>query len=184
MLDQLWVEADVSSALLTLQHPWYDGSSPGRGPLRVAAPVVPGHGPATVLAYAPVPYEDYDFAAAEPAPEAPGALRGGELPGGGYVTQAEVGPQDLDDGRVTVSVTDGNTVAARITTEGGGRMRFLLDGRPADALGTTDGWWSSWTAARTSSEVELSYPDFRPRERELTIVVEDYEDFTVEVLSG
>ncbi|GGK66327.1 hypothetical protein [Ornithinimicrobium pekingense] len=186
----LWLQDGVEAAVRELRHPWFEPVT-GPGPLTVAAPASPGHPPATVLAYAPVPYEEFDFATAGIPPGARPAGAEPELDPHsrwpdllGWQVQAVVDLDDLEDGHVTVPVTHGVAVAARVTSEGKGRVRFLVEGQPADALYGSEGWWSSWTAEAVTSELELSYSGGYTRpEIDITLEVEGYEDLTVELLT-
>ena len=90
----------------------------------------------------------------------------------------------MEDGRITQRVeADGPLVALRLTTRGPGRLRILVDGQPAERLWMSDGWWSSWTDAPVTTELELS-PAGVPQSRlDLTVEVEGYaEGLTIEVM--
>lgn len=187
----LWLQGDLDSALRDLPQPWHEPLPDGPGPLSVSVPPVLGHVTASVTAYAPVPYEEFDFSAAEVPPGAwttgtpPPEDDGRYMSFDGWQVQGVAGPEDLEDGRLTLRVTPGNGLAARIATEGRGRMRFLVEGNPADALWGTDGWWSSWTDKPVTSQTDLAYPGgYNRSEIEVRVVVEDYEDFTVELLGN
>ncbi|WP_130012050.1 hypothetical protein [Serinicoccus sediminis] len=190
--------SDISRAIE--ESRWWDGSwardpdragpaaSTATGALRVSAPAAPGHPSSLLLAYEPVPYEDFDVAAAQvpgtswPAGEEPTASRLDSS-----TVLATVTGDDLDeDGRTTVEVPTGG-LGARIATEGRGRIRFQVDGEPVELLTRTDGWWSSWTDQDVVSEAQLSWGSYsRTGDVELTITVEDYEDddVRIELLRG
>lgn len=187
----LWPLQDVGEISVTLAEGWYGDPATGgtEGPLRVAAPTAPGQPTTLLLAYERVPYEEFDFAAATVPSTAwpPGEDRPPDQPAWSQTLEsgevaAVVVPEDLDDdGSVTVEVRHGE-VGARITTEGKGRIRFLQDGRPVDQLGRTDGWWSSWTDQAVTSETVVTWSG-TARSEELTIEVQDYEDFRIELLT-
>lgn len=191
----LWLQWSMSEVLQELRQQMFHqqmfwGSSPGQGPLTVAAPPALDHPATTILAYAPVPYEEFDFAAAAVPPD---VWPTGTEPTGAHVhshlgaqdTVETIGPQDLEDGQVTVNVTPIGEVTVQAATEGKGRIRFLVDGQPADGLLSSDGWWSSWTDQAVTAQVTIAYLASPPRpEIELTVVVEDYEDFSLQVLTG
>ncbi|QFG69988.1 hypothetical protein [Ornithinimicrobium pratense] len=184
-----WPQRALAGALLELRRPEFAQLPPGPGPLTVAVPAAVGHPATSILAYTPVPYEEFDFSAAVvPADIWPA----GSPPTDphsqshmvGYETVTTIGPQDLQDGQVTVSVEPGGEVAVQATTEGKGRIRFLVDGQPADGLWASDGWWSSWTVQPVTSVVSVAH-FLTPRSTiELTVVVEDYEDFSLQVQTG
>ena len=183
----VWGVPDGATLAEALRQPWNDGTPPGDEPLVASAPATSGQPSAVLVAYEKVPYEDFDFAAAEvpddswPAGTSPPPTDPFRDTGPFDETIEVVGPDDLDDeGRVTVDLPPGE-VGARITTEGIGRIRFLVDGQPADQLWATNGWWSSWTDQAVTSRTYLSYAQY-PAPDELTIWVEDYEEFEIEVL--
>ncbi|PZU42848.1 MAG: hypothetical protein DI571_10675, partial [Arsenicicoccus sp.] len=147
------------------------------------APATPDHPLGTLLAYEPVPYEDFDFAAAEvPA----SSWLTGEEPSSSRFPPtsplATISGDDLDeDGTATVTLRNGQ-LGARIVTEGRGRIHFELDGRPVELLQRTDGWWSSWTDRAVTSETDLSWGGTGlPGDVELTVTVEDYDDILIDV---
>lgn len=181
---ELWYDADLASSLQSLQEGWLQPLPPDDGPLLAAAPATPGGGEGLLLLYEPVAYEDFDFSLGGVPP---GSWRvGDEPPAGsryrGVQPLAVIGPDDLEDGTATVELPDTAPLAARITTEGRGRIRFQVDGYAADNLWSSRGWWSSWTDQPVVTELDLSYAEGMG-ERELTVEVEDYEEFTVEVLA-
>ena len=183
--EPLWVEQDLDTAIAGLGWTWNRPPLTGTDPLSVALPPAPGQPPTTVLVYEPVPYEEFDFAAAATPPGLTGP--GGPVRDGwasGLLLQADLRPADLERGRVTVPLGDSAVVSARVTTQGRGRIRFLVNRQPADALAGGDGWWSSWTDERVTSQVDLTYGDYPLRDARLTVVVEDYEDIRIEVLTG
>ncbi|ANS78526.1 hypothetical protein SGUI_1130 [Serinicoccus hydrothermalis] len=155
----------------------------GEPDLHASAPASPGHPPALLLAYEPVAYEDFDFAAAQlpatswPPDEVP------PWPGLSDSPVATVTSEDLgDDGRTTVTVPNSYELGARIATEGQGRIRFQVDGGTVDQLQDTQGWWSSWTDREVVSQAPLFMGIYElDGELELTITVEDYEDVTIEL---
>ncbi|WP_298888893.1 hypothetical protein [uncultured Serinicoccus sp.] len=166
-----------------------DLAGPGGEPwepdgLQATAPAAPGRPPGVLLAYEPVPYEEFDFAAAT-APATSWSV--GEEPPrsqfGSAPPLATVTEDDLDeDGRTTVEVPTG-VLGARIETEGRGRIRFQVDDEPVELLGGTDGWWSSWTDRSVVSQTPLSYGAYSiTGDLELTITVEDYDDVRIELL--
>lgn len=184
-----WLQGDLHLALQELRQPMFAQLPPGPGPVTVSAPAALGHPTTTVVAYTPVPYEEFDFSAAVVPVD---VWSTGSFPtdshfspeGRSYETVGAIGPDDLREGTVTVTVEPAGDVAVRTTTVGKGRIRFLVDGQPADGLWGTDGWWSSWTDQPITSLFVLDYYAGPQRsEIELTVVVEDYEDFSLEVLT-
>ncbi|GAA5158968.1 RNA polymerase sigma factor [Ornithinimicrobium tianjinense] len=136
---------------------WSDGRPPPDledGVVKALLPAEPGHPTRTVLAYLPVSYDDFDFDAAP--------LTASSWPAGTaspYGTPSEGGPQrvaelvgDADD-RLSFQVPHGGGML-EVTTQGRGRMRVLVDGRPwTDPAPAHDGWWSSWTSRHVTSVV-------------------------------
>ncbi|AXH95924.1 hypothetical protein [Ornithinimicrobium avium] len=182
---ELWLASDVASGLQSLQQGWGQRLPlDGGGALHASAPAVPDGGEALLLVYEPVPYEDFDFATASVPP---GSWTVGAEPPPtasypGVQPLAVIGPEDLEDGSASLDLPAHGPVAARVTTEGRGRIRFLIGDHDADNLWDSGGWWSSWTDEPVVSEVDLTFSEGEA-ERELTVVVEDYEEFTVEVLA-
>ncbi len=181
---ELWYDMDLENSVQALRAGWLPPVPPGRGPLHASAPAVHGGGEGLLLLYQPVAYEDFDFSAGSVPP---GSWRVGEEPPPDSQYSlvepvAVVGPDDLEDGTATVDLPGTGQVAARITTEGRGRIRFQIDGYAADNLWSSQGWWSSWTDQAVVTELDLSYAE-GIGDRELTVEVEDYEEFTVEVLA-
>lgn len=145
-----------------------------RGQRGVVLPPVPGLAAATVLAYVPVPFEEFDFTDAP----APGNSWPSSEPGPPWsaprlldtVTEA-----DLQDGALTLELGR-DAEALWITTHGPGRMELLRDGEPLP-WESADGWWSSWTDQAVTTEVP-----FEPRPGTLQLRVEGYaEGFRIEV---
>lgn len=175
---------DLDSAVQSMSYGFAQAPSGGDGPLAVAAPPAPGQPPATVLVYAPVPYEEFDFAAAQVPPQ---SWRVGEEPTSQHMfgstspeTVAVLDEDDTEGRQISVGPRTSPPTIVRVTTSGRGRMQFLLDGTPATPQ-HPDGWWSSWTDQPVTTDVQLQGSS--TAEQELTVVVEDYEDFTVEVLA-
>ena len=113
----------------------------------VRLPAVPGHPPAAVLAYLPVPYEDFDMSG---APVLPTSWRVGDPspfgdPGAGGPSPVQARP----DGTFVVDerYTGGGTTL-EVTTRGRGRLRVLADvARGAQAqllLSTRPGAGTHW----------------------------------------
>lgn len=189
-LTSLWVVSEARDISRALQESWMMGDQwaevdalPEIDGLRVTAPATPDHPLGTLLAYEPVPYEDFDFAAAEvPA----SSWLTGEEPSDSRFPPtsplATISGDDLDeDGTATVTLRNGQ-LGARIVTEGRGRIHFELDGRPVELLQRTDGWWSSWTDRAVTSETDLSWGGTGlPGDVELTVTVEDYDDILIDV---
>lgn len=177
MWDDVWVQEQ--------RLPGGTDPSDPRGP-HAMAPSTPGHPQGLLVAYEPVAYEDFDFAAGQ-VPSTSWSV--GEQPPrsqfGSGSPVATVTEDDLDeDGRTTVDVPAG-TFGAHIETQGRGRIRFEVDGQPVELLGGTDGWWSSWTDRRIVTETPLSYGGYTVTgERELSITVEDYADVRIELLGN
>lgn len=186
----LWLQGDLDLALQELRQPFFALLPSGPGPVTVAAPSAPHHPTTTIVGYTPVPYEEFDFSsAAVPADVWPSGSPPPDTHFGAHVgtyeTVGTIGAGDLREGTVTVDVAPDGEVVVQITTEGRGRIRFLVDGQPADGLWGTDGWWSSWTDQPVTSMVPVVYSVSPPRaETELTVVVEGYEDFSLELLTG
>lgn len=184
----LWHHGDLNSALGTLRHSEFAMLPDGPGPLEAAAPPAPGRPTTAVLAYTPVPYEEFDFANAAVPPDAwpagtvPPAdpYTASHLPA--YQTVGVVGTQDVEDGQVKLRVAVLGKLAVQVTTEGKGRMQFLIDDQPAYSTALSDGWWSSWTDQPVTSQFSLAHGAMT--EVELTVVVEDYKNFTIEVLTN
>lgn len=182
---QVTYDLTLEEALVVMTMGWTETVLPGDGPLYASAAAAPGHPDSTLYVYTPVTYEDFDFAA---APVPPGSWPQEDYPApDSQLTRgepvAEVRPDDLEDGRATVDLGRDRLRGLRITTEGRGRMLLLQDGRPLDLLRATDGWWSSWTDDPVVSELDLAaYGGPGADAADLTVVVEDYDDFTVEVL--
>lgn len=185
---RMWGHGDLDRALGTLQHSQFAMLPDGPGPLRVAAPPAPGRPSTAVLAYTPVSYEEFDFTNAAvppdawPAGSAPAAdpHTASHLPA--YQTVGVVGTQDAKDGQVRLRVAPFSELAVQVTTEGKGRMQFLIDNQPAYSTASSDGWWSSWTDQPVTSQFSLAHG--MRADIELTVVVEDYENFTIEVLTS
>lgn len=185
LVDWSGQQADVKDGRWLVPVPAMTRTGPG--PLTVAVPPAPGHPPTSVLVYESVPYDQFDFAQAEPPPNSwpvgweplPDLAAAAGLEGFEQVTAA--GPEDLEDGRLRLTVPASLEVALQVTTQGQGRMRILVDGEPPERLFASDGWWSSWTDQEVVSLVPLFHT--RRAESELTVVVEDHESFTVEVLT-
>lgn len=143
------------------------------GEAAVVLPPVPGLADATVLAYEPVAYEDFDFTDAPPSsmsfhPDAGPAWSAPRI----LETLTEA---DLEDGLLTLEVgRDADMLW--ITTRGPGRMELLRDDEPLP-WGSPDGWWSSWTDQAVTTEVP-----FEPRRGTLQVRVEGYDEgFRIEV---
>ena len=177
---------DPSQVVEGLAAPWADPFplDDADAPLRATAPATPGHPTSLLVGYEPVPYEEFDFAAAA-VPEH--VWRAGEDPGrSDYGLRGDpletLRPADLDEDGTTVLEVPAGGFGARISTEGKGRIRFLVDDHPVDGLHGTGGWWSSWTVEAVTSETPLSYSYGGTIQPQLTVVVEDYEDFTIELL--
>ncbi|KUG55595.1 hypothetical protein AVL62_04570 [Serinicoccus chungangensis] len=192
----VWPTQDPSEVSFTFQESftgWFETSNgrlteadqpPAGVPLLASAQASPGHPSSWLLAYEQVPYEEFDFAAAQvPATSWPVGEEPAQRLLGSTSPIATVAGDDLDeDGRTTVEVPTG-VLGARITTEGPGRIRFQVDGEPVELLDGTDGWWSSWTDRDVVSETQLSYGAYSiTGDLELTITVEDYEDVRIELL--
>ncbi|WP_151524626.1 hypothetical protein [Serinicoccus kebangsaanensis] len=177
--------AEVTQWLTTARAEPLPGMS-ADDPLQAAAPATRGAAPAVLLAYAPVPYQDFDFSAAAVPEHAwpTGGERGLSRYGFGDDPLETLGPEDLDEsGTARVELPSGGFgVGARISTEGEGRIRFLIHDKPVDELNGTDGWWSSWTDEPVTTETGLVYGYGGTLEIPLTIIVEDYEEFTIELL--
>lgn len=150
------------------------------------APATPGHPHGLLLAYEPVPYDEFDFAAAQvPATSRPvGEDTEDAQTVSPMVALPSVDSEDLDeDGQTTVSIRPGGTLVVRAETHGRGRVRFEVDGQPAELLTRTDGWWSSWTDRSVVTETPLtSGSSSRSGDLQLTITVEDYDDVSMQVL--
>lgn len=151
------------------------------GRATVVLPPSPGHPTATVLAYADVPYDEFDFTGApspswswrvpDDAPDGLGPPWGPTPPLLDTVTEA-----DLEDGELTVEL-DGDAERLWISTDGAGRMQLLRDGVPLSWEPEDDGWWSSWTDQAVTTEVP-----FPPMPGTLQVRVEGYEEgFRIEV---
>ncbi|MFK5689766.1 hypothetical protein ACI3EY_08865 [Ornithinimicrobium sp. LYQ92] len=180
---------DLDSALQNMGHGFSQAPEGAGGALSVAAPPAPGQPPATVLVYAPVPYGEFDFAAAQVPPQSWGP---DEEPTSEYLfgstppeTVAVLDEDDTEGRQVSVGLENRPPMIVRVTTSGRGRMQFLVDGTSATPQ-HPDGWWSSWTDQPVTTDVQL--PNLMggsgsTADQELTVVVEDYEDFTVEVLA-
>lgn len=184
---RVWVHGGLEAALGQLPYSEFARLPAGTGPLTVAAPAAQDHPPTAVLAYVPVPYEQFDFAGAAVPPDSWPA--GSDPPvqpyasshREGYEAVAVLGPEDVEDGQVSLTVPPGRELAVQVTTEGKGRMKFQFDGWSPDGPQLPDGWWSSWTDQEVTSLVPMFSS---PRaEVELTVLVEDYENFTIEVLT-
>ncbi|WP_131106271.1 hypothetical protein [Ornithinimicrobium sufpigmenti] len=186
----LWLQTDLETALQELRQPHFALLPTGPGPVTVAAPPAPGHPATTIVGYTPVPYEEFDFSSAAipadvwPAGSPPPDTHlGADL--GTYETVGTIEAPDLQEGTVTVDLAPDGEVVAQITTAGRGRIRFEVDGHPADGLWGTDGWWSSWTDQPVTSLVTVANSVSPPRtDPELTVVVEGYEDFSLRLLTG
>ncbi|GGK66334.1 hypothetical protein [Ornithinimicrobium pekingense] len=156
----------------------YDGTvvTPG-SEVRVAVPADPEGGIALVAAYVPVPFEEFDFEAAAEAPQGwdPLAAVRGEVTVG-----HRLDPAGLTDGTVTEVTLPPDTVGVRLTTEGVGRVRLLVDGSPAEGWGVDqDGWWTSWTDDRVTS-VPVAWVQAPSDGGELTLEVDGYPGGAVE----
>ncbi len=151
--------------------------------VQVAAPPDPEGGQAVVAAYVPVPFEEFDFtAAAAPPGWDPMAAVRGEV-----AVDQGVGKRDLADGSVTDVALSPGTVGVRVTTEGVGRLRFLVDGAPAgdwDLALDEEGWWTSWTDDRVTA-VPVAWVRAPSEGGVLTVEVDGYADgsATLEVLT-
>ena len=138
---------------------------------------------ATVLAYEPVPYEEFDFDTAPPLPASvPADPSDGPAPSGrpgGVLGRWD--RDDLDAGRLVLEdLPEGASVV--LTTAGRGRVRVLDGGRPVRWL--PDGWWSSWTSSAVTTELRLSDPLDLARTDVVTLDVQGYVDrFEVELRS-
>ncbi|SOC52578.1 hypothetical protein [Ornithinimicrobium cerasi] len=145
--------------------PWQDHAElrPTGGPspddaLSLRLPPVPGHPPTDVLAYLPVPYEDFDMSGApllptswlvdDPSPFGDTGM-GGPSP--------VVVPEPRPDGTFVVDESyTGAGTTLEVTTRGRGRLRVLADGEPLTHLSPAhDGWWSTWTDAHVVSRVDV-----------------------------
>ena len=194
----VWLTEDPSEVIDPFQGSWMrqgwvetsdgrltEADQPAAGsPLLASAPATPGHRSGLLVAYEPVPYEDFDVAAAQvPAGTRPAGEEPSESSFLSGPPMATVTGADLDAaGRTTVEVPTG-VFGARITTEGRGRIRFQVDGEPVELLNGTDGWWSSWTDRDVVSETLLTYGAYSTTgDRELSITVQDYEDVRIELL--
>ncbi|TQM96118.1 hypothetical protein FB476_0978 [Ornithinimicrobium humiphilum] len=141
---------DPAVALTALLEPTAFASLPDLGPgssVQVAVLAVEGE-EAVVATYVPVPYEDFDLAAARaPLAGDPMAAVRGEV-----VVDRVLDPSGLSDGAVQDVPLDEGTVGVQVTTEGAGRLRLLVDGAPAEGWGVDqEGWWTSWTEDRARS---------------------------------
>ncbi|WP_299521181.1 hypothetical protein [uncultured Serinicoccus sp.] len=150
------------------------------------APATPTSAAGLLLAYEPVDYNDFDFAAARVSATSRPV---GEEPIGSPIASPmaalpRVNTGDLDEhGRITVSIPSGGTLWVRAETHGRGRVRFEVDGQPPEFLTRTDGWWSSWTDRNVITDVPLtSEISGRSSDLELSITVEDYDNVSIEVL--
>ncbi|WP_161964960.1 hypothetical protein [Ornithinimicrobium cerasi] len=144
--------------------PWQVTGAPGPGgplpddALTLRLPAVPGHPPAAVLAYLPVPYEDFDMSG---APLLPTSWRVGEpSPMGGHGTGGPspvAVPERRPDGTFLLEGRhQGAGTTLEVTTRGRGRLRVLADGEPLTHLAPAhDGWWSTWTDAHVVSRVDV-----------------------------
>lgn len=185
-------QLDVTQAVMSVLDPTRSWTMPLAGDwtgspdgLALTLDPRPGHPDALVLLYEQVPYEEFDFAASPPSPDAwpaaedppPGLGR----PGGRTVlTLTE---EDVVDGRIVTRVEAPDGVGTLlITTRGAGRLRLLSDGLPLETLWASDGWWSSWTAEPVTSQLDLDPSSPSRRSLDLTVEVEGYEEgFTIEV---
>lgn len=169
-----------------------EGTWTDAGGLAVSLSPRPGHPDALVLAYTPVPYEEFDFAGAPP-PRA--SWPPGTEPPEDLTTVRDAEPllrlteADVEDGRLTRDVrTPGSGSAVlRITTEGPGRLRLLSGGQPLDPLWASDGWWSSWTDEPVTTELPVAHPFSSATLSAFTLTVEAEgydEGFVIEVLPG
>lgn len=188
------VHSDLDQALSQLS--FASGGFGGEGevpsgpddPFEVSLPPAAGQPAAHLVVYARVPYDEFDFSAAAVPPQAwptgeDRPLTAIPLPDG-LSPSASLDQQDLRDGEVSVRLDSSHLTVARVSTSGAGRMLFLLNGTPAYQQ-SDDGWWSSWTDRPVTTDIRLSdlTSSSSSTEDELTVVVEDYEDFTLEVLT-
>lgn len=165
-------DVDLALLNLTLTRTLDGGMPTTSGPVMASVEGTEGTEVTGVLsAYVPVPYEDFDFAAATPLPQDEDPLTW-TFPEGTEV-EASVDLEDFVDGRATLTTTD-RTVAMRISSEGVGRVR--IDGPPGlRSVGIpADGWWSSWTDQAVSQPMLGSLDHaLRPGD-ELEFTVEGY----------
>lgn len=173
--------APVEEVIAWASDPWMETGlsgppgTPASGTLSILVPATPGHRDADVVGYVPVPYEDFDFAGAPVLPNSwpadePSPYGG---PGeGGPETLAEGTPDD--EGRIAFGTRSGSPGMLQITSQGKGRLRALVDGRPVLELARSHGgWWSSWTDEHVTSIIDLG---MLPAAGELVVEVEGWEE--------
>lgn len=137
-------ERGLDVALLNLETRRLSGTVLAADPTVTAALESSPGASGTVAAYVAVPFEEFDFASATPPVEVDteSAIQGE------VSVQQTVGTDDLGpDGTVEMELS-ARTTALRLTTEGVGRVRLMVDGEPVDGL--EDGWWTSWTDQRVT----------------------------------
>lgn len=181
----LWLHPDLDHALAALR--WSADSqlaAVGDGAdatLEVALPPVPRQRPGILLVYAPVPWEEFDTAAAALPPDVypPGSDAAALEAYAAHEVLATFTEDDLVDGTLRTTVDAPQGLILRVTTEGRTRFRFVVDHQPyGPAQG--DGWWSAWTDQPVTSLVEVAWEG--PYRRNVQIDAEGDAEFTIELL--
>lgn len=180
---------DYSASAALSQLAWLAGSDlRAEGPLHVTAPAAPEQRPTTVLAYTPVSWEDFDVSRAAVPTDVRLVDEHPSIPSpyAEFDTVALVDRDDLVDGAFLSTIEARGTLAARITTQGRMRYRFVVDhqaywSQPGVAP-WDEGWWSTWTDKPVVAELELSVQG--TQRLQVLIEVEGEDEFTIELLTG